>query len=368
MATRRAGSTEMAQRPARALVRDMSATGSAPAPVPLTLEARPALDFLVSLTLETEAEILPEDAAWLADATASLSDGVRRDHRRLLGMGEAGLGLGHALVGAVVADPSIHTSADVVAFAGRIGLADLVPHMCELDEAPAPEDLAAAIAGDVDARAAIAGAAAPSVRSALETALADPDGELRALRRVLRAWRERYASVEPRITAMLQRDVAARQADLAALPIDEFVEKATGGVRWVFDPGTRRLIMAPCYFGRPYNYFFGDRITRVICYPLADAAIDGDIAALPTATVRLFKALGDESRLRILRLLADGDLYLTEIADRMGLSKPTVSHHMVQLRAAGLVTVTETGGLTYYSLRRERLADASVDLQRLLGA
>jgi DNA-binding transcriptional ArsR family regulator len=149
--------------------------------------------------------------------------------------------------------------------------------------------------------------------------------------------------------------------------LDEFVERATGGVRGVAEPATRRLIMAPCYFGRPYNYFFGDRVTKVICYPVSEAAI-GDAGALPTATVRLFKALGDESRLRILRLLSDGDLYLTEIAERMSLSKPTVSHHMVQLRAAGLVSVTETGGLTYYTLRRERLADASVDLQRLLGA
>ena len=36
--------------------------------------------------------------------------------------------------------------------------------------------------------------------------------------------------------------------------------------------------------------------------------------------------------------------------------------------SAGLVTVTETGGLTYYTLRRERLPDASVELKRLVGA
>ena len=34
--------------------------------------------------------------------------------------------------------------------------------------------------------------------------------------------------------------------------------------------------------------------------------------------------------MRILRLLADGDLYLTEIAQRMGLSKPTVKHHLAR--------------------------------------
>jgi DNA-binding transcriptional ArsR family regulator len=51
----------------------------------------------------------------------------------------------------------------------------------------------------------------------------------------------------------------------------------------------------------------------------------------------------------------------------MGLSKPTVSHHLALLRAAGLVTITEAGALTYYSLRRERIADAGLELGRLLG-
>ncbi len=124
----------------------------------------------------------------------------------------------------------------------------------------------------------------------------------------------------------------------------------------------------PSYFGRPYNYIFAGDGWHLFAYPLAETALDGDPAGVPQATVRLFKALGDESRMRILRFLADGDLYLTEIAERMGLSKPTVKHHVAQLRAAGLLTMTETGGLTYYSLRRDRLADAGPDLARYLGA
>jgi len=103
-------------------------------------------------------------------------------------------------------------------------------------------------------------------------------------------------------------------------------------------------------------------------YPLADSALDGEGRGVPPSSVRLFKALGDESRLRILSLLASGDLYLTEIADRMGLSKPTVSHHLAQLRAAGLVTATQSGAITYYTLRRDRIAEIGVEFSRLLGA
>ncbi len=195
----------------------------------------------------------------------------------------------------------------------------------------------------------------------------DPEGELRALRRVLRAWRERFVEIEPRVAVMQERDVAARQADLARLPLVDFVEGATNGIRWTPDASIRAVHLAPTYFGRPYNYIFGGDGWHLFGYPLADEALDGDPAAVPQATVRLFRALGDESRMRILRHLADGDLYLTEIAERMSLSKPTVKHHLAQLRAAGLVTVTETGGLTYYSIRRDRLTDAGLELAGYLG-
>ena len=82
--------------------------------------------------------------------------------------------------------------------------------------------------------------------------------------------------------------------------------------------------------------------------------------------LRLHRALGDGTRLRILKLLAEHDLYLTEIAQQLDLSKPTIKHHLTQLRVAGLVTVVESGSVMYYSLRRDRLDDASLDLKRFL--
>jgi len=367
--TGRSGTATTARPAGRALVRNMSASAPAAEDVQLVLDARPAYDFVVSLMLDTEPELLADDATWLAEARASLSDGARRDIRRSFANDDEGAGLGMALVALVVEDPTVRTSADVIALAGRIGVADLVPGLCETGPNEDPRGLAiAALAGDVDARERLLTGTCERARPVVTRALDDPEGELRALRRSLRAWHERFQAVEARVAAMEERDVEARRTEVRSLPFLDFVEKTTGGIRWARVPGVTRLILAPSYFARPYNYLFERDEMRVICYPLGDAALDGDASALPSGTIRLFKALGDESRLRILRLLSDGDLYLTEIAERMSLSKPTVSHHMMQLRAAGLVTVSETGGLTYYSLRRERLADASGDLRRLVGA
>ncbi len=358
-------------RPTRALVRDMTAATSAGggAAPEVVLDARPAIDFLVSLMLDTESELLPADRDWHAEARASLSATLKRDYARVFGEDPSCMGVGAAIMPLVIQDPAVRTAADVVSLAGRIDARDLLVTVCDEDEMRAPLELATRVlAGEAGVRDEAVAAFPDHYRTAVERLLDDSTGEVRALRRILRAWSERFTPIESRVAAMEQRDVAARRADLDRMPLMDFVERATGGVRWVAEPGIRRLVLSPSYFARPYNYIFGGREWHMFAYPLAEAALGADADTVPAASVRLFKALGDESRLRILRLLASGDLYLTEIAERMGLSKPTVSHHLAQLRAAGLVTITEAGHLMYYSLRRDRIADAGPELARVLGA
>ena len=197
--------------------------------------------------------------------------------------------------------------------------------------------------------------------------LQDPEGIIGRLVSVLHAWQRAFTEVEPRVSAMLQRDVDARAADVRTLAPGDLIERTTGGLRYVAEPSVSRVILAPSYFARPYNFLFSRDEWRLYGYPIADSALDAtDPLEPPPAVVRLHRALGDPSRLRILRLLADGDRYLTEIAQALELSKPTVKHHMAQLRAAGLVTLTEEGSLTYFSLRRDRLGEVGDDLRRFI--
>jgi DNA-binding transcriptional ArsR family regulator len=83
--------------------------------------------------------------------------------------------------------------------------------------------------------------------------------------------------------------------------------------------------------------------------------------------LRFFEALGDPTRLRILRLLAEREMYLTELADRLKLTKATTKHHMVRLRAAGLVTLYDRERLTYYALRPDVPRHARELLEHYLG-
>lgn len=64
----------------------------------------------------------------------------------------------------------------------------------------------------------------------------------------------------------------------------------------------------------------------------------------------VFKALGDETRREILRLLARGDMTAGEIARSFTLSRPTISHHLHILKEAGLVLEEKKGQYVIYSL------------------
>jgi len=206
-------------------------------------------------------------------------------------------------------------------------------------------------------------------RPFLSRLLRQPDEMAADLVALFEAWQPAYAQIEARVGAMIRRDVARRAKDRATLAPIELIERTTGGIRWLSEPGVRRVILAPSYFSRPYNFVLAADDWRMFGYPIADEALDvDDPFAPPQAVVRLHRALGDETRLRILRLLRDRDWYLTEIAERLELSKPTIKHHLALLRSAGLVTLTEEGGLSYYSLRRDRLDDASAELKRFLIA
>ena len=66
--------------------------------------------------------------------------------------------------------------------------------------------------------------------------------------------------------------------------------------------------------------------------------------------VQLFKALADETRLRILNLLVRREVCVCQIVEVLGLGQSKVSRHLAHLRNAGLVNDRREGLWMYYSL------------------
>ncbi|HLZ70590.1 MAG TPA: metalloregulator ArsR/SmtB family transcription factor [Dehalococcoidia bacterium] len=71
--------------------------------------------------------------------------------------------------------------------------------------------------------------------------------------------------------------------------------------------------------------------------------------------VRFFKALADESRLRLLGLLAGREASVEELATLLGLTAPTVSHHLARLRELGLVRMRSEGTTHLYTMDADAL-------------
>ena len=81
---------------------------------------------------------------------------------------------------------------------------------------------------------------------------------------------------------------------------------------------------------------------------------------------KLFKALNDTTRRRILDMLKDSDLTAGEIADAFQISKPSISHHLDLLKQAGLISATREGQFIRYSLDTTVLDEALQWLMNLV--
>ncbi|HSM58147.1 MAG TPA: metalloregulator ArsR/SmtB family transcription factor [Candidatus Sulfomarinibacteraceae bacterium] len=68
------------------------------------------------------------------------------------------------------------------------------------------------------------------------------------------------------------------------------------------------------------------------------------------------KAMADESRQKIMELLCCRWLCVGDIVDQMGLTQPTVSHHLSVLRKAGLVNTRREGKQVFYTLDQREVA------------
>ena len=104
------------------------------------------------------------------------------------------------------------------------------------------------------------------------------------------------------------------------------------------------------------------------CSPLTGGALNEETAE---RLARVFRALGDRHRVRLLSLIAaaeGGEACICDLTAPVGLAQPTISHHMKLLVEAGLVTREQRGKWAYYRLAPEAAAPISDMLRVLLTA
>jgi DNA-binding transcriptional ArsR family regulator len=184
---------------------------------------------------------------------------------------------------------------------------------------------------------------------------------------VLHTWQDAYFDgIDPAILTGLWAEANRLSSHLVGPP-QAVVERVTNGIYVEPTPEPLTVTLVPQYHQRPYNHDAMEQGGLIILYPADICPVSPDHP--PAGLLRVTRALSDESRLRMLRFLADGTRTLSELARFTGLTQPTVHHHLVQLRAAGLVRAHVQGaGSRRYSLRPRALDQLRNQLTDYLNA
>jgi hypothetical protein len=142
-------------------------------------------------------------------------------------------------------------------------------------------------------------------------------------------------------------------------PVESVIERVTDGATYRAEPGISRVILIPTSVHRPWTliHAFGD--AKVFCYP---ARPDSELSAPDDTLIAVYRALGDGSRLRLLRRLVGGRTTVARLSSELDLAKSTVHEHLISLRAAGLVRSVDGG----YEIEPE-LPDLNWMLKDFLG-
>jgi DNA-binding transcriptional ArsR family regulator len=191
----------------------------------------------------------------------------------------------------------------------------------------------------------------------------EPDEAMRLLVAACRDWRDVAVAPEERATnRALRRSARAAAALARRLPLEDLVDTLTRGVRYAPEAGIERVLLVPHVVSRPWAIFTEAGSTKIVCYGASEEHVSGD--APPDPLVAAYKALGDGTRLRLLRRLSKSPATLQELTELTGLAKSTVHGHLLVLRTGGLVvTDLSTKG---YALRRETLAQSAALLEGYL--
>jgi DNA-binding transcriptional ArsR family regulator len=229
-----------------------------------------------------------------------------------------------------------------------------------------------AIAGDAAARAELRAAFGidGTAKAAVDRLLGEPAEAIKdEFLGIVVDW---AARVSPRFAAdavaATERDARAKERLLAAGSGAAAVEAATNGVAFNPSPWVEQIVLAPTVAMRPFLIPTELDGTTIFLCSVADEAFDADPAAPPRRLVKVAAALGDELRLRVLHELAEGPLTASEIADRLGVDRTSLHHHLGILRSAGLLAIRDDGIRGWrYALRDDGVREVAPALAAYLG-
>ena len=179
-----------------------------------------------------------------------------------------------------------------------------------------------------------------------------------------------FAEEERRIRPVLEEALSEAQDLAGDLALPDLLEELSQGLRFAEMPDAAELVLVPSFWITPLVLFGQVSEQRAMwlfgARPSDLSLVPGE--AVPDAMLRSLKALSDPTRLRILHYLAQEPLAPADLARRLRLRAPTVTHHLKALRLAGLVQVTlgEGKDVRRYAARPEAVQRTFASLKGFL--
>ena len=176
--------------------------------------------------------------------------------------------------------------------------------------------------------------------------MADPAGTKERWLGVMREYYSAFfAEEEKRERPALERMLGDAQKLSEETTVSDMVEQVSHGFTLSEDIELSRLILAPSIWMHPFTMRVEVAEQELLvlwgALPAGYKLVPGE--QVPDGAMLVLRALGDPTRLRLLRLIAAEPRSLQSLAQEVKLSLPTVSHHIRELRGAGLIRLEEAG-------------------------
>jgi DNA-binding transcriptional ArsR family regulator len=341
-------------------------TVSAAPPFAASFEWGTAYEALLGLSMFTGDE--PQESyevgkAWFARARAAASSELVTALRRLAGTDGARwfllLGMVHEAGGAhdverLLAHLRAMSSVDVL-------IALIGGRLPALRTAEGQALVKAALGGEPTAIAALAARGHAHDSTVVKRLLRLGVREVKRLTiEVVSRWNREVFSPMGNGAEALAADVTAKTKAARRMSAQQLVDFATGGINYEGEAGIDRVLLVPSIVTRPWITISDWESIKIICYRAGRAGTTAS-GEPERDLVLMYRALGDETRLRLLRELALGDRRLADLVQSLGLSKSTLHGHLAVLRSAGLIRLS-LGAEKRYGLR-----PGLPDLNRLLA-
>lgn len=154
-----------------------------------------------------------------------------------------------------------------------------------------------------------------------------------------------FAQEEKRLGPALHSMLVGAQALAKTTTVPDLIERLSNGFTLRPDIDVKRVVLVPSVWGHPYvlHLQLPDHGLFIAwgAHPQGYRLAPGE--SVPEEAMLVLRALGDPTRLRLMRLIAQEPRSLQSLAQELKLSLPTVSHHIRELRSSGLIR-QEVGG------------------------